>query len=296
MQNYAIYMDASGDIDPVFAARNNIKIVPMNYTLGDEERLCSQMESPEVLHKYYELQRGGELTHTSQITPGKYISIFSKELEKKKGVLYISLSSGLTQTYNSACLAARELAEDYPDVPICPVDSLAATGGMGLLTEAAVRNREAGMSVEENAEALRSLAGRICHFFMVDDLMYLKRGGRIPATTALLGSALNIKPILIIDPAGKLTSVNKKRGIKTALKELALAYNTHRDPALEKQYGSRVYIMHGDAEDLAVMEAGLVRQYNPDADIQIMGLSPVIGAHTGPGMVAVIFYGTRISG
>ena len=105
MQNYVIYMDASGDIDPAFAAENNIKIVPMNYTLGDEELLCSQMESPEVLHKYYETQRRGSLTHTSQITPGKYISIFSEELKKGIGVLYISLSSGLTQTYDSACLA-----------------------------------------------------------------------------------------------------------------------------------------------------------------------------------------------
>ena len=131
---------------------------------------------------------------------------------------------------------------------------------------------------------------------MVDDLMYLKRGGRIPATTALLGSALNIKPILTIDPVGKLISINKKRGVKTALKELALAYKTHRDPALEKKYGSRIYIMHGDAEALAVTEADLIRQYNPDARIHIMGLSPVIGAHTGPGMIAVIFYGTRVSG
>ena len=276
MQNYVIYMDASGDIDPAFAAENNIKIVPMNYTLGDEELLCSQMESPEVLHKYYEIQRRGSLTHTSQITPGKYISIFSEELKKGIGVLYISLSSGLTQTYDSACLAA--------------------TGGMGLLTEAAVLNRSAGMSVEENAQDLRALADRLCHFFMVDDLMYLKRGGRIPATTALLGSALNIKPILTIDPVGKLISINKKRGVKTALKELALAYKTHRDPALEKKYGSRIYIMHGDAEALAVTEADLIRQYNPDARIHIMGLSPVIGAHTGPGMIAVIFYGTRVSG
>ena len=296
VQNYVIYMDASGDIDPAFAAENNIKIVPMNYTLGDEELLCSQMESPEVLHKYYETQRRGSLTHTSQITPGKYISIFSEELKKGIGVLYISLSSGLTQTYDSACLAARELAEDYPDVPFCPVNSLAATGGMGLLTEAAVLNRSAGMSVEENAQDLRALADRLCHFFMVDDLMYLKRGGRIPATTALLGSALNIKPILTIDPVGKLISINKKRGVKTALKELALAYKTHRDPALEKKYGSRIYIMHGDAEALAVTEADLIRQYNPDARIHIMGLSPVIGAHTGPGMIAVIFYGTRVSG
>ena len=170
-----------------------------------------------------------------------------------------------------------------------PVDSLCATGGMGLLLECAIRNQKNGMTIEENAKWLNENKGKMTLWFMVDDLMYLKRGGRIPATTAIIGSALNIKPILEVDAEGKLITIEKKRGPKMGLKALENKYKTQRNDA----YGNRVYIVHGDCEEYADEVEKMIKKENPNADITKMMLCPIIGSHTGPGLVAVIFFGEK---
>lgn len=286
---YLIYIDASADIDPGFLAKNDIRFVPMRYTVGDEERLCENLESEAALKAFYDAQRAGKTTRTSQITPNAYRETFEPILKEGKSVLYLSLSSGLTKTFDSVCLAAEELAETYTEAKVVPVDSLCATGGIGLLAEHAVENRENGMSIEENAAWLNEHKHNMSHWFMVDDLMYLKRGGRIPATTAVLGSALHIKPILAMDEAGRLTSVEKKRGEKMALKALADKYRIHR----KAEYGNRVYILHGDCEKYADTVEELIKKENPQAEVTKMTLCPVIGSHTGPGLITVIFFGDR---
>lgn len=288
MNDYLIYTDASADIDPAFIERYDIRFVPMHYTVGEEERLCVSLESADFLKKFYDSQRAGKETHTSQITPHAYIETFAPLLQEGKSVLYLSLSGGLTKTYESVCLAAAELAEEYAEVKVLAVDSLCATGGMGLLLEAAAQNREAGLSIEENAAWLNDNRLKAAHWFMVDDLMYLKRGGRIPATTAVLGTALNIKPILKIDDEGKLVTLEKKRGYKLALRELANKYLTTRDESR-----NRVYIVHGDCPDKADELERMLLEINPRAEITKMMLCPIIGAHTGPGMLAAIFFGDR---
>lgn len=287
--DYEIYTDASADIDPVFLAKSGVKFVQMRYTVGEEERTCNSLETEEFLKKFYDAQREGKPTQTSQITPNTYMEEFEPLLKEGKSVLYLSLSSGLTKTFDSVQLAARELAQDYTQAKVVPVDTLSATGGMGLLVEKAVENRENGMSVEENAKWLEEHVQNAVLRFMVDDLMYLKRGGRIPASTAILGSALNIKPLLIVDSQGKLVTVEKKRGSKAALKTLAAKYAQ----TVDKQMGNRVYIVHGDSAEYADELERLVKEENPDADITKMMLCPVIGAHTGPGMTAVIYWGTK---
>lgn len=288
MNNYLIYTDASADIDPRIIERYDIRFVAMNYTVGEEERLCANLESPDFMKKFYDAQREGRETHTSQVTPHTYMETFAPLLKEGKSVLYLSLSSGLTKTFDSVCLAASELAEEYKEAKVVAVDTLCATGGMGLLLEAAAENRAAGLSIDENADWLNAHRLNVAHWFMVDDLMYLKRGGRIPATTAVLGTALNIKPILKIDDEGKLVTLEKKRGYKLAIKELANKYTTTRDESK-----NRVYIVHGDCPDRADELEQLLKEINPQADITKMMLCPIIGAHTGPGMLAAIFFGNR---
>lgn len=288
MNNYLIYTDASADIDPRIIERYDIRFVAMNYTVGEEERLCANLESPDFMKKFYDAQREGRETHTSQVTPHTYMETFAPLLKEGKSVLYLSLSSGLTKTFDSVCLAASELAEEYKEAKVVAVDTLCATGGMGLLLEAAAENRAAGLSIDENADWLNAHRLNVAHWFMVDDLMYLKRGGRIPATTAVLGTALNIKPILKIDDEGKLVTLEKKRGYKLAIKELANKYTATRDESK-----NRVYIVHGDCPDRADELEQLLKEVNPQADITKMMLCPIIGAHTGPGMLAAIFFGNR---
>lgn len=287
--DYVIYTDASADIDVDFVQKNDIRFVPMRYTIGEEERLCTSLESDDFLKKFYAAQKEGKVTQTSQITPYAYVEEFEPWLQKGISVLYFSLSSGLSKTYDSVCLAASQLAEEYTDAKVVPVDTLAATGGMGLLIEKAVENKNKGMDIDQNARWLEDNRLNIELCFLVDDLMYLKRGGRIPATTAVLGMALNIKPILKIDAEGRLITVEKKRGTKTALKYIANKYQEIR----MEEYGNRVYIVHGDDEETASQLEAMIKEINPEADITKMMLCPVIGSHTGPGMVAAIYFGKR---
>ena len=290
MENkYLIYTDASADVAAVYVEQGDVTFVPMRYTVDDEERICSRPETEEFMKSFYDAQRAGKVTRTSQITPNYYVEAFEPVLKQGISVLYLCLSSGLTKTYDSVCLAARQLAEDYPDVKVIPVDTLSATGGMGLMIECAVKNRDNGMNIEENAMMLEMLRSKVAHWFMVDDLMYLKRGGRIPATSAIIGSALNIKPILEIDPEGKLITVEKKRGARMAVKMLVSKYREKKIDSM----GNRVFIVHGDCQKLADDLEKQILEVNPSAEITKMMLCPVIGSHTGPGMAACIFFGER---
>ena len=290
MNQYVIYMDMSGDLDADFARDHDILFVPMMYTIGDQEYFCNELQKKEDLKPFYAAQRKGIETRTSQVTPQQYIDIFEPWLKKGMDVLYLSLSSGLTKTFDSVRLAARDLAEDYPEASVYPVDPLSATGGMGLLAEQAAYNREKGLSAKENMDLLNELRMKVCHIFMVDDLMYLKRGGRIDPTTAILGTALNVKPILVIDSQGKLPTVKKKRGVRQAMKEIVSDYQNQRIKSLP----NRVYVVHADCEDRADELIAQIRAVNPAADICKRMLCSVIGAHVGPGMYALIFFGDRI--
>ena len=288
MKDYVIFLDSSADIDPSFIKEHGIGIVSMSYTFGNQNRICDGTEDEAFLKRFYDGQRAGDLTQTSQVTPQQYMDAFTPALEKGKDVLCISLSGGLTNSHDSIRLAKIELAETFPDRTVYSVDSLGATAGIGLLAELAVKNREAGLSAEENARELDNMRHKVCHLFMVEDLMYLKRGGRIPAAAAVIGTALGVKPILVIDEKGTLTVTDKKRGEKNALEELERRFLASRDPQ-----NHRVAIIHADAPQRAEKLASKVRDVDPEANITIVPLGPVIGAHTGPGLAAVIYFGSR---
>lgn len=288
MKKYFICMDVSGDISEDVARDFELKFIPMEYSFKDEMRVCESIEKQAVLKEFYDGQRNGALTKTSQINPYMYVGFFDKYMKKGYSVLYLSLSSGLSTTYNSACEAKKLLKHKYPDVDLFVVDTLSATGGMGILCERAFRNRENGMPIEENYNDLLVARKNVNCWFMVQDLMYLKRGGRIGAGTAVIGTMLNIKPILRIDKYGKLITTDKKRGNSAAVSELCNMFGTyytdlHRDDV--------VYIVDADTKEVADNLEKFVKIMKPSVTIRRRTLSPIIGAHTGPGMAAVCFMG-----
>lgn len=287
--NYEIFTDVSVDIDRDFALQNGIRYIPMDYVLGTETFHCQAPESDDMMHQYYDKLRNKIPTQTSQIAPYHYISIFEPYVKEKKPILYISLSSGLSNTYESALMAVNTLKESYDDVSIEVVDSLGATGGMGLLVESACANRSGGMPLEENAAWLRNHTKKINYWFKVEDLMYLKRGGRISAATAVMGTALNIKPILIVNGEGKLDTVAKKRGSRQAMKYIVEEFEARFDPSI----CDTVYICGSDSMADAQVLKEMVLSKHPGLTVRTTMLSPIIGAHTGPDMLALIYYGTE---
>ena len=284
--SYLIVMDASADIDSKVFLEEDIRFIPMQYSLNEEMRESKGIESEELLKSFYDSQRSGELTKTTQITPYQYINFFSKLLNEGYSIIYLSLSSGLSSTYQSAMLAASELNDEHKDEKVYVVDSLGATGGIGVLLELACKYRKEGKSIEENCALLNNAKLKLHHFFMVQDLMYLKRGGRVSGATAVVGTVLGIRPILKIDENGKLVNFAKRRGNKLALEELAKLFNENYE-----LNDSPIYVVDGDAKELGDFLASEIKKIAPNAVVKRNMLSPIIGAHTGPGLVAVCFIG-----
>ncbi len=284
--SYLIVMDASADIDSKVFLEEDIRFIPMQYSLNEEMRESKGIESEELLKSFYDSQRSGELTKTTQITPYQYINFFSKLLNEGYSILYLSLSSGLSSTYQSAMLAASELNDEHKDEKVYVVDSLGATGGIGVLLELACKYRKEGKSIEENCALLNNAKLKLHHFFMVQDLMYLRRGGRVSGATAVVGTVLGIRPILKIDENGKLVNFTKRRGNKLALEELAKLFNENYE-----LNDSPIYVVDGDAKELGDFLASEIKKLIPEAVVKRNILSPIIGAHTGPGLVAVCFIG-----
>lgn len=285
--SYLIYSDVSLDVDMEFAKANDLRFIPMEYMLGEEVFNCTEPESNETMHNYYEKLRKKVPTKTSQITPQHYYDIFEPLVKEGNALIYLCLSSGLSDTFSSANVARNMILDDYPEAKIEVVDSYGATGGQGILAECAINNRNAGMSFEDNAAWLRENALKIQYWFKVEDLMYLMRGGRVSAATAIAGTVLGIKPILTINNQGKLDTIDKKRGNKLAMKNLIERFEATFDPNL----GKLVYISCADCLDDAESLKKQLLELHPDLTIRTTMLSPIIGAHTGPDMIALIHFG-----
>lgn len=286
MNDYKIFVDLSADMTIDFAKKNDIQFIPMQYSLGNDFRTATFLEEDEDLVKFYNSQRGGDFTKTTQITPFYYEEFFTPYLEKGIDILYFTLSSGLSKTYESALLAKANLLEAFPNAKIEVIDSLAATGGLGILAEYAVNYKNALMPIEEASKELNLLTKKLKHWFLVPDLNYLKRGGRVSAATAFVGTALKITPILEINKEGKLDTIAKKRGMKLAANQLIDYYTELHDESCNS-----VYICHGDNLEIATYIKEKLLELNPNLDIKITFLNPIIGAHTGPGMVVICTIG-----
>ena len=242
---------------------------------------------PAAVKAFYDELRGGVMATTSAVNPDGWAALMKPALDKGEDVLIIAFSSGLSTTYQSAVIAAKELQEVYPDRKIRVVDSLCAALGQGLLVWHASRKREEGLSVDENAAWLEANKLNLCHWVTVDDLSTLKRGGRISATTAVVGTMLNIKPIIYVDNDGHLISSAKVRGRKAAIEYLAKKFG---ETGTDKEM---VFIGHGDCpEDAAQLEAMLKENYGVQ-NVVTGYVGPVIGAHTGPVVLVVFYMGTH---
>ena len=230
--------------------------------------------------------REGGVAKTSAINSECFKEEFKNILDEGKDVFYLAFSSGLSTTSNSARIAASELSEAYPERRIVIVDSLCASAGVALLLDMLVEKKNAGASIDELAAFAESKKLNICHWFTVDDLVYLKRGGRVSATTAFVGNMLGIKPVMHVDNDGHLINITKVRGRKTAIAALADKYG-----ALREEGDYKVFISHGDCLADANGLADIIEsKYGKKVDL-ITNVGPVIGAHSGPGTLALFFVG-----
>lgn len=284
MSRFEIFTDSSCDLPNEIVEQFDLHVLQLEVIIDD---------NPPVLNKdvdikeFYEQLRNGANAKTSAITLGLFQEETEKVLKEGKDILYIGFSSGLSVTYNNGAMVLNELREKYPDRKIYDVDSLCASVGQGLLVYYAGELREAGESIEEVHNKIESIKQRIHHEVTVNDLFFLKRGGRIDATTAIAGSILNIKPIIDVDDEGRLNTVGKVRGRKAAIKEL-FAKIKATETLDELPY---VFISHSDCFEDANSLATMVKNEYENVKVVINDIGPVIGAHTGPGTIALCYLG-----
>lgn len=285
---YTIMTDSCCDLNPQIAEKlEKFEILPLSYTISGETAM-DNMTDPADVHAYYDRLRAGEVSTTSQIPPAVFYDAFEPHAKAGEPLLCLQFSSALSGTYGSACVARDMILEEYPDAVIEVVDTLAASAGQGLMVCDAAENRAKGMDVRENAAWLRDHAQSYAQWFTVDDLHFLKRGGRCSPSAAFFGSMLSIKPVLHVNEEGKLIARSKVRGRKQALHALVQKFGE-----LEAAKDQWIFISHGDCEaDALQVKQGLVQAYGCDPEkIVLSFVGPVIGSHSGPGTVALFFRG-----
>ncbi len=281
---YIISTDSTADLPESYVKEHGIAIQFLSYAFGDTVYGLNNQMDP---HAFYDRMRSGEMPTTNACIPDEVQQSFESHLKEGYDILHIGFSSGLSASYNNARIAANELAEQYPDRKIILVDSLCASLGQGLLVHYAVTMKEQGKSLDEVAAWLEENKLHLCHQFTVDDLFHLHRGGRVSKATAILGTMINIKPVLHVDNEGHLTSVCNVRGRKKALLKLV--------EIMGEQMGEYpndiVFISHGDCLEDAEFVASQVKERFGIQSFLIDYVSPTIGAHSGPGTVALFHLG-----
>ena len=287
MRDYVILTDSCCDLSAEMAAELGVEVLPLSLQMGDRT-YRNYLDGREIgFHEFYERVRSGELATTSAVNVGEFEEKMREILKTGKDILSISFSSALSTTYQSSVIAAEELKDEFPDAKILTVDSLCASLGQGLFVYLCAQEQKKGKTIDEVKTFAEETKGRVCHWFTVDDLNHLHRGGRVSKLTAVLGTALGIKPLLHVDNEGRLINVGKTRGRKQSLEWLV--------DRMAERIGSYqndvVYISHGDCLEDAKYVAELVKKRFGIKKIVIGNIGPVIGSHSGPGTVALFFLG-----
>ena len=283
MADYVILTDSSCDIDPELLARWEVPFVSLTVKFDDEKESFANFDRP--FPDFYRKMRDGGVARTAAVNIDDFLRTFEPLLKQGKDLLYIGFSSGLSTTVNSGAMAAAELMEQYPERKIVTVDTYAASAGFGMLVYLAVQEKKRGATLEQAAKFVEDTRFHLCHWFTVDDLVYLKRGGRVSAATALLGTALNVKPVLHVDNEGHLIKITQVHGRKKSIRRMAEKLGETILP------DSPVFISHGDCiEDAEMLKDILKNEYGKDVDL-ITYVGSVIGAHSGPGTLALFFRG-----
>ena len=286
MADYRIFTDSGSDIGAELLKAWEVTSLSLTFRFDGEDKEYSNNEMD--IKTFYDKMREGGVAKTAAVNIGAFTLEFRKCLESGMDILYIGFSSGLSTTFNSARIAAENLKSEFPDRKILVIDSLCASAGQGLIVYLANEKRKSGASIEEAYEYTKSLVPSICHWFTVDDLVYLKRGGRVSAVAALVGGVLGIKPVLHVDDEGHLINVNKVRGRKTAINALADKYG---ELALNPKEGP-IFISQADCLRDAEELASILKSKYGAPDVQVItDVGTVIGAHSGPGTLALFFLG-----
>ena len=283
---YWIVTDSGIDMPKAWIdQQDSFRVLSLSYLMDDVTYVSDGTD--ESIKRIYNSMREGKMLKTSQVTPDMWENCFRELLSAGHDVLTITFSGGLSGTSAAAFMAADEVREDYPDRKLLVIDSLQASAGEGLMVRYALDNREKGMSIEDNAAWVQQNVQNFIAWFTVDDLMHLHRGGRLSATSAIVGSLVRIKPIMRVDENGKLAVYEKCPGRKRSIRVLADKIIAD----IVNPEGQILHISHGDCFEEAQQLADLLKAALPIADVQISYVGSVIGAHTGPGVIAVFCKG-----
>ncbi len=285
MKPYIISTDCMADLPASFIQEHHLSVHPLYYLMGEQTYNALEDALPEA--EFYNRMRNGEMPTTMASNPEYIEKSFRQNLADGYDILHISFSSGLSSSYNNTAVTAKEIQEQSPDAKIIVIDSLCASLGQGLLVYYACKKKEEGASIEETAAYIEDLKLHVCHQFTVDDLFHLHRGGRVSKASAILGTIANIKPVLHVDNEGHLINISKIRGRKRSL--MTLVDN------MEKTVGDYknpvVFISHGDClEDAEFVKQQIEERFGIH-EFLINYVGCTIGAHSGPGTVALFFLG-----
>jgi len=289
MLDYVIVTDSTADLPINLVEELGISVIPMCFEINEQSYMHYPDDREMSIKDFYELIKQGQDSKTTLINYAIYMEYFEPILKEGKDILYIAFSSGLSGTYNNAQIIIQDLLEAYPERNIVCVDSISASVGEGLLVYNAVQKKKEGLSLEELKEWVEQNRDRVCHWFTVEDLYHLKRGGRISSIEALVGPALKIRPVLSVDHEGRLLPVSKVRGQKRSLEVLV---DKLREEGVDLS-DQTVFIGHGDSLDRAEKLAELIKEADLVEDAVICPIGPIIGTHTGAGIIGVAFMGEK---
>jgi DegV family protein with EDD domain len=287
MGEYVILTDSCCDLNEELLAEFGVQYVPLNFTLEGQtyENWLDGRQLP--FSEFYAKLRAGSMSTTAAVNPTDWVAKMEPILQDGKDILLIAFSSGLSSTYQAGVIAAEELNSRYPERTVMVVDSLCASSGEGLLVWYAAKKKADGASMQEVHDWLEENKLHLSHWFTVEDLNFLKRGGRVSATTALVGTVLGIKPVLHVDDEGHLINVDKTRGRKASLNALV----DRMEKTAINPVGETVFISHGDCIADAEYVAEQVKSRLGVGEVKIFSVGPVIGSHSGPGTMALFFLG-----
>lgn len=287
MSDFKIITDSTCDLSQEMVDELDVTVIPMNFTIGADSFLDYPDERDLASHDFYTRIAAGESSTTNQISLATFADTFEPVLKEGMDVLYLAFSSGLSGTYNNSIIAARDLAEKYPDRKIYMVDTLAASLGEGLIVWHAVQKKRAGATIDEVKDWVEQNRNRMHHWFTVDDLNHLKRGGRISSASALVGTMLGIKPVMHFDDEGHIILIDKIRGRKQSLDDLV----NHMAKTSEDAENQMIFVSHSDSMEGAEYVKEQVEKKFGTKQFRIAAIGPVIGAHTGTGTVALFYLG-----
>ena len=286
MKDYVLITDNTCDLPDSFYKEHNIPLIMLPYSIGDT---VYSLENTIPLKDFYNLMREGTMPTTMACNPETYKDTFKKYLDEGKDILYLSFTSGLSSSYGNAILAANELNEEYENVKVVVADSLSASMGEGLLLYKIAKLKEEGKSLEEIVKYIQDNRLHVCHYVTVDDLHHLHRGGRVSKTTAIVGTLINVKPMIYLNDEGKLISYKNVRGRKKSLLTLVDSIAEHTE--VYDGDNDVIMISHGDCLEDAEFVANEVKKRFGTKEVIISLASQTIGTHTGPGLVAIFFMG-----